>query len=416
MTGLFFFFRFGDSEINALSETGLNRASARRLSYTRFAIREFRFRRRARDRGVRRGCPSRRSAGKPTAAAAAMFVPTSAFRRFSESPKHPIDCPTSFAGTRELVHRSPPVPPRSLYPAPLLLSFLPPSTISLAALGMANTPPCRGYVSRMRPPLPPAAIHPSPFPRLCHARRRASQYGRQLVQPSPLFLPWPLLLILLYNAINFSSSSSSFSFATSATIATTTTSITTTTSTFQPPSLPSTFSLSPSIYLYTFLLSLAFRLMVHVAFVHAGVCSLFAFAFSLSLSLFSRVPLTHASARLTPIRLHRYLATTSHAYLWEAKIYRNGLGYVQESAISRDSHREAVQGLATENMRHLRNSRSNIPGYEDVFSNVYIVYIIYRMSIILRFRITFCICLIYMLQIYIYLNSCPIKFIYNNYD
>lgn len=139
--------------------------------------------------GVRRGCLSRRSAGKPTAAAAAMFVPTSAFRRFSESPKHPIDCPTSFAGTRELVHRSPPVPPRSLYPAPLLLSFLPPSTFSLAALGMANTPPCRGYVSRMRPPLPPAAIHPSPFPRLCHARRRASQYGRQLVQPSPLFLP-----------------------------------------------------------------------------------------------------------------------------------------------------------------------------------------------------------------------------------
>lgn len=34
-------------------------------------------------------------------ATAAMFVPTSAFRRFSESPKHPIDCPTSFAEPRE---------------------------------------------------------------------------------------------------------------------------------------------------------------------------------------------------------------------------------------------------------------------------------------------------------------------------
>lgn len=63
-------------------------------------------------------------------------------------------------------------------------------------------------------------------------------------------------------------------------------------------------------------------LMVHVAFVHAGACFLFAFAFSLSLSLFSRVPLTHASvpvsspaSTLPPFRLHRYFATTSHAYL-----------------------------------------------------------------------------------------------------
>lgn len=52
---------------------------------------------------------------------------------------------------------------------------------------MANTPPCRGYVSRMRPPPPPTTTHPS----LVYVMLGASQYGRQLIQPSPLFLPWP---------------------------------------------------------------------------------------------------------------------------------------------------------------------------------------------------------------------------------
>lgn len=85
-------------------------------------------------------------------------------RRFSESPKHPIDCPTSFAENREA--RATPVTSRTLLlpaltpPGTALLYSLSPSTFSLAALGMANTPPCRGYVSRMRPP-PPAAIHPT---------------------------------------------------------------------------------------------------------------------------------------------------------------------------------------------------------------------------------------------------------------
>lgn len=138
MTGLFFFFfssfvsTIGNKRLSSAGDGIISRAPARRLSYTRFAITSFRFRQRARDRGgyVFRGCPSRRRARgeRRTAVAAAMFAPTSAFRRFSESPKHPIDCPTSFAGTRELVHRSPPVPPR--------FAFLP-----LASLPHPFSPP-----------------------------------------------------------------------------------------------------------------------------------------------------------------------------------------------------------------------------------------------------------------------------------
>lgn len=146
-----------------------------------------------------------------------------AFRRFSESPKHPIDCRTSFAKPRELVHRSPPVPssplslPRFTANAAtacwlllLLLSF-PPSTFSrsLAALGMANTPPCRGYVSRMRPP-PPAAIHPSFLPPFCvmlavvPASMAANSYNLLL------FSSLDLSSLFFYNAINFSFFSSLF--------------------------------------------------------------------------------------------------------------------------------------------------------------------------------------------------------------
>lgn len=45
------------------------------------------------------------------------------------------------------------------------LHLHPPST-PFEALGMANTPPCRGYVSSMRPtpPPPPFSSHPHPLP------------------------------------------------------------------------------------------------------------------------------------------------------------------------------------------------------------------------------------------------------------
>ena len=134
-------------------------------------------------------------------------------RRFPESPKHPIDCSTSLAEPSWYTGHLPftscssrystlsiSVPPflRSTLPSQssctslsvclsvslcLSLSFL--HLPSRAALGMANTPPCRGYVSRMRPPPPPTTTHPS----LVYVMLGASQYGRQLVQPSPLFLP-----------------------------------------------------------------------------------------------------------------------------------------------------------------------------------------------------------------------------------
>ena len=136
-------------------------------------------------------------------------------RRFPESPKHPIDCSTSLAEPSWYTGHLPCTSCSSrysslllsssvrlsLYPSLFLRSSIPHSHPSLAislslslsflhlpsraALGMANTPPCRGYVSRMRPPPPPTTTHPS----LVYVMLGASQYGRQLIQPSPLFLP-----------------------------------------------------------------------------------------------------------------------------------------------------------------------------------------------------------------------------------
>lgn len=92
-------------------------------------------------------------------------------RQFPESPKHPIDCPTGLA--EPCWYPGPPIPPTphaiqrcslSLF----LSSVFYPRPPSAAALGMANTPPCRVYVSGMRPPPPLFCPHP-PFPRSCHA-------------------------------------------------------------------------------------------------------------------------------------------------------------------------------------------------------------------------------------------------------
>lgn len=117
-------------------------------------------------------------------------------RQFPESPKHPIDCPTGLA--EPCWYPGPPFHPLLCYPA-LLSVPLPPSLFltpvlyprppSAAALGMANTPSCRVYVSGMRPPPPLLYPHSPIHPSLVHVMLGASQYGRQLTQPSPLFLP-----------------------------------------------------------------------------------------------------------------------------------------------------------------------------------------------------------------------------------
>lgn len=187
------------------------------------------------------------------------------------------------------LHRSPPVPSSSpLYsPAPgtALRYSLSPSTFSLAALGMANTPPCRGYVSRMRPP-PPAAIHPTHplFPPPRYPRSMSCSPSCQPVWPPThtTFSSFPPLTSPPYSS--------------------------TTLSTFpspplslppQPPPPPPPPPLPPSLQLqrfnlllfrqlfsplflllplpclYIFLLSLAFRLTVHVAFAFGAPTLLF---------------------------------------------------------------------------------------------------------------------------------------------
>lgn len=181
------------------------------------------------------------------------------------------------------LHRSPPVPSSTpLYPPGSSLS---PSTFSLAALGMANTPPCRGYVSRMRPP-PPAAIHPShpPYPPPRSPRSMSCLPSCQPVWPPTrtTFSSFPPLTSPPYSS--------------------------TTLSTFPSPPLslppqpsppppspsppspppiqrfnlllfrqffPPLLFLLPQPCLYIFLLSLAFRLTVHVAFAFGAPTLLF---------------------------------------------------------------------------------------------------------------------------------------------
>jgi len=153
----------------------------------------------ARHLGVRRGTQDFEEARRGERALRPCLCQRRLSRWFSESPKHPIDCPTSFAENREA--RATPVTSRTLLRPALsprhrssLLSF----PVHLLARGIRNgehaavqrlREPHATTSARRHPPIPSSLSSPSLPPVLCHARRRASQYGRQLVQPSPLFLP-----------------------------------------------------------------------------------------------------------------------------------------------------------------------------------------------------------------------------------
>lgn len=234
-------------------------------------------------------------------------------RRFSESPKHPIDCPTSFAENREA--RATPVTSRTLLHPALsprhrssLLSF----PVHLLARGIRNgehaavqrlREPHATTSARRHPPIPSSLSSPSLPPfyvmlAVVPASMAANSYNLLL------FSSLDLSSLFFYNAINFSFSSSSF--ATSATIVATTTVSTVavaaaattiaTTSTFQPPSLPSTFpssSLPPSTAMSLYLSTISglpvdgtrcIRVWrAHVAFYSLSLSSL-------SLSLFPYAP------------------------------------------------------------------------------------------------------------------------------